>query len=226
MPGCAAAGWEASELTAAENGHPRTVAFTVALTGGIASGKSLLSDEFARQGVTVIDTDNIAHQIVEPGQAALREIESAFGPAIIDSGGKLKRRYLRDQIFSNPGARKKLESILHPRIRQAAARAIAKARSAYCILVIPLLAERGAYPGIDHVLVVDVEPETQIARLMARDGCSREQAQQALASQPSRKQRLSISDDVLDNSGTMEDAHRAAAQLHLKYTCLAKKSKP
>ena len=124
-------------------------------------------------------------------------------------------------IFSNPDARKKLESILHPRIRLKASKAIAKVNSAYCILVIPLLAESGTYPNVDRILVVDVEPETQIHRLMARDNSSREQAEQALASQTSREQRLKIADDILDNSGSPEQARDEVARLNLKYLQLA-----
>ena len=197
--------------------HP----FTVALTGGIASGKTLVSDEFARLGVPVIDTDVIAHQIVEPGEPALQDIEKAFGSTIIDENGRLKRQDLRALIFSDPGERAKLEAILHPKIRQVVAESIAKVTHAYCILVIPLLAGRGAYPHVNRVLVVDVAPETQISRLMARDRCSREQAEQALASQASRKERIGIADDVLDNSGEAAQTRNEVARLHKTYTRLA-----
>ena len=193
--------------------HP----YTVALTGGIASGKTLISDEFARLGVPVVDTDLIAREIVEPGQPALKDIENAFGPNIIDPNGRLKRAELRALIFSDPGERKKLESILHPRIRQEADKAIAEVSFAYCILVIPLLAESGAYPNVDRILVVDVKPEVQVDRLMTRDNSSRKQAEQALASQAGREQRLKIADDVLDNSGSPEQARNKVAQLNLKY---------
>jgi dephospho-CoA kinase len=198
--------------------HP----FTIALTGGIASGKTLVADEFARLGVPVIDTDVIAHQLVEPGQPALLEIESAFGSQIINADGRLNRLALRALIFSNPDERKKLETILHPIIRYEAGKAIAQVTAAYCIFVIPLLAERGTYPNVDRVLVVDVGPETQVQRLMARDNCSRKQAEQALASQASRKQRLSIADDVLDNSGSPKKIRQKVAELNVKYLQMAK----
>ena len=193
--------------------HP----FTVALTGGIASGKTLISDEFARLGVPVIDTDIIAHEIVKPGQPALKEIENAFGSNIIDANGRLKRSDLRALIFSNSDARKQLESILHPRIRREAGKAISAVTTAYCVLVIPLLAERSAYPNVDRVLVVDVEPETQIYRLMTRDNCTRKQAAQALAAQANRVQRLNIADDILNNSGSLVQARDEVALLHEKY---------
>jgi dephospho-CoA kinase len=196
--------------------------FTVALTGGIASGKTLVSDAFARLGVPVIDMDVIAHQIVEPGQPALRAIKDIFGPTIIDHDGRLKREEVRALIFSDPVARKNLESILHPRIRQTASKAIAKVTHPYCILVIPLLAESGAYPNVDRILVVDVEPETQIARLMARDNSSREQAEQILSAQAERQQRLKIADDILENSDSPDKARAMVSRLNLKYLKLAK----
>ena len=199
--------------------------YTIALTGGIASGKTLVSNEFARLGVSIIDTDVIAHQIVEPGQPALREIRNSFGSKFIDKNGRLKRSDLRRLIFSDANARMKLESILHPGIRLEVGRAITRVSSAYCILVIPLLAERGTYPYIDRVLVVDVKPEQQIDRLMARDNSSRKQAEQALASQATREQRLSIADDVLDNSRSPKAIVQKALQLHRKYTRLANNSK-
>jgi dephospho-CoA kinase len=198
------------------NHHP----YTIALTGGIASGKTLISDEFARLGVPVIDTDIIAHKLVEPGQPALKEIEYVFGSTVIDDAGRLKRTELRSLIFSDSGKREKLESILHPKIKVEAGKALADVESGYCILVIPLLAERGTYPNVDRVLVVDVEIETQISRLMARDYCTRNQAEQALAAQASRKQRLSIADDVLENSGSPTQARHKVEALHRRYTKL------
>lgn len=195
--------------------------FTVVLTGGIASGKTLISDEFAKLGVPVIDTDIIARNLVEPGRPALKEIEQAFGANMIDSSGRLKRAEMRAIIFSDSKKRKQLEAILHPRIRYEADKAVASVTSAYCVLVIPLLAERGVYPFIDHVLVVDVDPETQISRLMKRDNISRLQAELALASQASREQRLLLADDVLDNSVSIEKARNEVKLLHKKYQELA-----
>ena len=181
----------------------------------------MISNEFARLGVPVIDTDVIAHKLVEPGQPALKEIEVVFGSVVINDTGRLKRPELRSLIFSDPGKREILESILHPKIRNDAAKAVADVESDYCILVIPLLAERGTYPNVNRVLVVDVETQTQISRLMARDNSSRNQAEQALAAQASRKQRLSIADDVLENSGSLQQARHKVAQLHLKYLQLS-----
>lgn len=203
-----------------QSDHP----YTIALTGGIASGKTLVSDEFKKLGVPVIDTDVIAHQIVEPGQQALREIENTFGANIIDKNGRLKRKNLRELIFTDPEARRKLESILHPKIRKKVNQAIVKVKHNYCILVIPLLAERGAYPNIDRVLVVDVDPETQIARIMVRDNASRQQAEQALASQASRELRLSVADDILKNSGSRKMIQFIVSKLNKKYAQLAREA--
>lgn len=203
---------------ASENNHRP---YTVALTGGIASGKTLVSDMFAKLGVPVIDTDIIAHNVVEPGQPALKEIADLFGPNVIDANGRLKRSDLRKLIFSDLTAREQLESILHPKIRLKVNQAIKTLTDVYCILVIPLLAEKGFYPNINRVLVVDVEPSEQVRRLMARDNCSLEQANQALAIQASREQRLEIADDILNNSGSPVQTRRDVEMLHKKYTKLA-----
>jgi dephospho-CoA kinase len=215
--------WEAFDLLVNPNTEPEDChqPYVVALTGGIASGKTMISDEFARLGVPVIDTDVIAHEIVEPGRPALQDIVDSFGPTIIDAHGQLKRSDLRALIFSNPSAREKLESILHPQIRKEMSDSIKKIRADYCILVIPLLADRDSYPSVNRILVVDVEPEKQIRRLMLRDNCNPEQARQALAAQISRGERLQIADDVLNNSGSPQQARNGVKQLHEKYTKLA-----
>ena len=197
--------------------HP----FIVALTGGIASGKTLISEEFARLGVAIVDTDVIAHQLVKPGQPALLEIIDTFGPDIVDLNGQLNRSKLRALIFSDPTARLHLESILHPKIRQEADRIIKTVKTDYCILVIPLLTGKATYPNVSRILVVDVAPETQIERLMARDDCNREQAIQALKSQMSREDRLKIADDVLENSGLPIQALNEVARFHKVYSRLA-----
>ena len=203
--------------SASQSNHP----YIVALTGGIASGKTLVSDEFSRLGVPIIDTDVIAHQIVEPDQPALIEIVAGFGPDIIDANGELKRAELREIIFSQPDARKKLESILHPRIRQKADEEIAKVEATYCVLVIPLLSEVGVYPYINKTLVVDTKPATQINRLMARDNVTRQQAEQILAAQITREKRLELADDILDNSGAKQSLLKEVGKLHQKYIKLA-----
>ena len=211
--------WGASELLVKPNPAPENShhPFTIALTGGIASGKTLVSDEFSRLGVPVIDTDVIAHKLVERGQPALQEIKDVFGPKFIGVNGQLKRSNLRTLIFSNPTARKKLESILHPKIKGEVNRIITELITNYCILVIPLLTDRANYPNVNRILVVDVKPEVQIMRLMARDNCNRKQAEQALAAQISRAQRLKIADDILENSSSPARVCAIVASLHEKY---------
>jgi len=195
--------------------------YQVGLTGGIASGKTLISDEFGRLGVPIVDTDVIAHQIVEPGLPALQEIVQTFGESVIGDDGRLKRKILRNLIFSDVNAKKRLEAILHPKIRRCVFDEVAEVNYPYCIIVIPLLTESGNYQNLDRVLLIDVDPEVQIARLMARDDTSLQQATAALASQASRDQRLSIANDVLDNSSSPQEAFVKVAQLHQKYLKLA-----
>ena len=161
--------------------------FRVALTGGIASGKSTVADHFRALGVPVIDTDVIAREVVEPGRPALAAITAAFGGEVLDADGRLDRRRMRAQIFADPDARRRLEAILHPAIRAEMERQSRAAGGAYQVLVIPLLAEGGRRDHVDRVLLVDVPEALQVERLMTRDGVSREQAQ-ALRSGMTRAQ--------------------------------------
>jgi dephospho-CoA kinase len=195
--------------------------YRVALTGGIASGKSTVAELFADLGVPVIDTDLIAREVVEPGQPALAEVVAAFGEDVLDVTGRLDRRRLRERIFADPQARRRLEAILHPAIRREMERRSREARGPYQLLVIPLLAEGGRRDHVDRVLLVDVPEELQVERLMRRDGVSREQAQASLGAQASRAARLAIADDVLQNTGAADDLHDAVATLHARYRALA-----
>jgi dephospho-CoA kinase len=200
---------------------PPTSPFVVALTGGIASGKTAVSDRFAALGVPVIDTDVIAHQVVEPGQPALQEIVRQFGNGILLPDGNLDRRAMRQKIFSDTTAKKRLESILHPAIRSRVQHQIAAVTAAYCVVVIPLFTETGSYDWVDRVLVVDVDEETQVQRVMQRDGVSREQALDALAAQASRASRLALADDVIVNDGSFNDLVGKVNSLHAEYTRLS-----
>ena len=199
--------------------------FVVVLTGGIAAGKTAVSDLFARRDVPVIDTDQIAHEIVEPGQPALKQITEAFGPEFLGADGHLDRRKMRNAIFTNPQHKARLEGILHPAIVAEADRCIAQTEAPWCILVVPLLRETSLLPSIDRVLVVDVEESVQIERVMARDKISQQQAQSILAAQTSRRQRLALADDILDNSGSLEQLKTAVNELQRKYTTLASSTK-
>jgi dephospho-CoA kinase len=195
--------------------------FRVALTGGIASGKSTVADLFAALGVPVIDTDVIAREVVEPGRPALAQVVEAFGRDVLDAEGRLDRKRLREHIFSDPDARRRLEAILHPAIRAEMERQSLAAGGPCQVLVIPLLAEGGRRDHVDRVLLVDVPEELQIQRVMWRDGVSHEQAQASLNAQATRAQRLAMADDVLRNTGRVDDLRERVAELHAKYTQLA-----
>jgi len=195
--------------------------YVVALTGGIASGKSTVSDLFADLGVPVVDCDLIAHELVEPGQPLLSSIVSAFGRELLDAYGRLKRRKLREMIFASPEARATLEKIMHPRIIEEAERRILALEAPYCLLVIPLLAESGSRGPVDRVLVIDAETETRIRRLMMRDGMDSDGVKAALSAQASREARLALADDIIDNSGDVSSLPARVEALHQKYLSLA-----
>lgn len=196
--------------------------FTVALTGGIASGKSAAASRFAALGAHVIDADVVARELVERGRPALREIVEAFGEGVLDPGGALDRRALRERVFADDGARRCLEAILHPRVRAALRQRAAATCSTYAMVVVPLLAESGGqYAWVDRVLVVDVPRELQLERLLARDAVSPAIAESMLAAQATREQRLAIADDVIRNDGSLADLERAVDALHLRYLALS-----
>lgn len=189
----------------------------VVLTGGIASGKTTVADLFAGRGVPVIDTDVIAREVVEPGAPALAAIVEAFGAGILGPDGRMDRRRMRERIFADPDARRRLESILHPAIRAEMERQSRAAGGAYQVLVIPLLAEGGRRDHVDRVLLVDVPEELQIERLMQRDSVTREQAIASLDAQATRAQRLALADDVILNTGQVAALAGQVAALHEKY---------
>jgi dephospho-CoA kinase len=193
----------------------------VGLTGGIASGKSAVASEFARLGVPIIDSDELAREVVQPGQPALRAIVERFGEQALDAHGQLDRARMRTRIFANPAEKQTLEAILHPAIRAAQQAHSAKAVGPYQIHVIPLLVETGGKKYYDRVLVVDCAAETQLARLLSRDGISRQLAEQMLAAQATRAQRLNEADDVLDNNDLIENLPEKVAILHHRYLQLA-----
>jgi len=195
--------------------------YIVALTGGIGSGKSTVADAFSRLGTTIVDADIIARQVVEPNTPALNAIEARFGSAIINADGTLNRRQLRDYIFSESSEKNWLNALLHPIIHLETQRQIAAARSPYVLWVVPLLVENQLQTKADRVLVIDVDPETQIQRTMARDRVSREHAEQILAAQATRTQRLAVADDVIDNNGAPDAIASDVARLHAQYLTFA-----
>lgn len=198
--------------------------FRVGLTGGIASGKSIVADMFAARGVPVIDTDVIAREVVEPGCPALDDIRRRFGDDVFSPGGRLDRRRLRDIVFDDPAAREDLEALLHPRIRDAALRRSAGAGGPYQVIVVPLMVGSSLQAEMDRILVVDCSEALQLERLAARDGETPEQARRMLDAQASRAERLAIADDILDNEGSLEHAESQVQNLHMKYLQLAKQA--
>jgi len=193
----------------------------IALTGGIASGKTAVAELFAQLGVPVLDTDQIARDVVAPGMPALGQLVAEFGPEILDAQGRLDRARMRERVFGDPAQRRKLEAITHPAIRAELAQRSAAAGGDYQIHVIPLLVESGRTEAYDRVLVVDCPEQMQMARLMARDSSSREQAAEILAAQASREERLNAAHDVIENTGTLADLQRSVQILHRNYALLA-----
>ena len=197
--------------------------FIVALTGGIASGKSEVERRFRALGVHVADADLVSREVVEPGTPGLAEIVDAFGPGALDAQGRLDRAAMRRRVFADDEARRRLEAIIHPRVRAALRAACAAAPGAYAIAAIPLFAEAGraAYDWVDRVLVVDVPVEVQLQRLLRRDGIDEALARRMIGAQASREERLAVADDVIANDGGLDALDTAVARLHARYQRLA-----
>jgi dephospho-CoA kinase len=196
--------------------------FRVGLTGGIASGKSTVARLFAALGIPIIDSDELAREVVAPGQPLLTQIAERFGSQVIAADGSLDRRALRDVVFADPSARTALEALTHPAIAEASERQAGTAGGPYQIHAIPLLVEKNLASRVDRVLVVDCDEETQIRRLQARDGSPIEQARAILAAQASRAERLAAADDVVSNAGDMQALRRQVEKLHVSYLEFAK----
>jgi dephospho-CoA kinase len=198
--------------------------FTVGLTGGIGSGKSTVARAFEAHGVEVVDADALAHRLTAPGGAAIPAIRAAFGPELIDATGALDRARMRALAFADPGARKRLEAILHPMIRTETERLARGAQSDYVILMIPLLVESGdPRSRCDRVLVVDCPEEEQVRRVMARSGLGRAEVDAIMATQASRAQRLAVADDVVDNASDPACIGPQVEALHHRYLGLARR---
>lgn len=195
--------------------------FSIGLTGGIGCGKSAAAQAFADLGVPVLDADQIARELVTPGSPALAEIVAAFGPGTLTREGTLDRRALRERVFADPSARKRLEGILHPRVRHELISRRAQLQGPYCVLVIPLLFEAGLEGLVDRVLVVDCSEAQQRSRVAARDGVPPAQVEAIMKSQVSRSTRLARADDVLDNAGPPGRLSAQVAALHARYLRLA-----
>jgi dephospho-CoA kinase len=200
------------------------VKFVVGLTGGIGSGKSAAADEFAALGVTVVDTDVISRELTEKGGSALPHIEKLFGPEFIEKTGAMDRKKMRDQVFADPAAKRALERLLHPMIREESARRIATAAGPYVVHVVPLLIESPDYrKRVDRVLVVDVPEETQVERVRSRSQLSADEVRAIMRGQISRAERLAAADDVIDNRGSRDALRKQVGALHRKYLQFAGK---
>lgn len=199
---------------------------TVGLTGGIASGKTTVADMFAAKGVAVIDTDVIARDVVRPGEPALDEIRREFGAEALRADGTLDRAAMRRLVFADPDRRRRLEAILHPRIRAAALEQARAATGPYQVIVVPLLVESPLRDSMTRVLVVDVPEEVQLERLLARDLDDPEQARRMIAAQASRDERLAIADDVIANDGDLEATRQQVDRMHERYLALADRTGP
>ena len=197
-------------------------AFVVGLTGGIGSGKSEAAEEFARLGASVVDADAIAHELTGRNGLAVSRIKKLFGEKAIGPDGAMDRDMMRELAFSDPAARKTLEAILHPMIREESARRIAAAPGPYVVHVIPLLVESGDYRGrVDRVLVVDLPEEAQLARVKNR-GLNEDEIRKIIRAQAPRRGRLKAADDVIDNRGSLDALRKQVGELHEKYLKFAR----
>jgi dephospho-CoA kinase len=195
--------------------------FVLGLTGGIGSGKSAASQWFEAQGITVVDADVVAREVVEIGQPALTQIQQAFGDWVLLADGSLNRRALREYIFQSPEARKTLESITHPAIRTSIIQQLHAAQSPYAILVSPLLFETNQHELTQHTLLIDATIELQIERASQRDGQNIEQIRNIIAAQRSREQKQTMADDIVLNDGHLDHLYAHLRLLHQKYLNMA-----
>jgi len=192
-------------------------ALRVGLTGGIGSGKSTVKGYFDDLHVPTIDADDISHQASRPGHPVFDDIVGLFGEHILDESGHLKRREIRELVFTDPGLRRQLEAIIHPRIRKAIQAFIDKVNYPYCIICIPLLLETNARKTIDRVLVIDIPETLQIARASQRDGTNEDDIRHILRAQINRKDRIDAADDIITNNEGFSHLKSQVDYLHNKY---------
>ena len=193
----------------------------VGLTGGFGSGKSTVTDIFSHLGITVIDADNIAHQLTQSGNESFNEIVQLLGEGFIDADGELDRKKIAQTVFSDPSIKIALEKILHPKIKERMVQEIEQAKGDnYIILAIPLLLESNFTDLVDRIIVIDADDDTRIRRTQKRDARSEEQIRQIMNNQIGRDDRLRRADDILENNGNLEDLKEAVTQLHHKYQAI------
>ena len=197
---------------------PAPSPFTVGLTGGIGCGKTTVADMFGALGASLVDTDAIAHALTAPHGAAMPAILAEFGAGFATPDGAMDRARMRELVFTDPGARTRLEAILHPRIREATAAAAALATGPYVIFVVPLLIESGTWrERVTRVLAIDCSEETQVARVMARNNLVEAQVRAIMAAQVTREQRLAAADDVVINDDGLDALRPQVERLHAFY---------
>lgn len=198
------------------------MSYIVGLTGGIGTGKSTVSGLLAELGADIVDADEVSRALTAPGGAAMPEIEQHFGPQYVTTDGALDRARMRKLAFTDERARRDLEGILHPLVRRDSQRLIAKAMSAYVVVVVPLLLETRSYRGLaNRVLVVDCEPELQIARVMKRSHLTRDEVLAIIATQIPRAERVRNADDIVTNNDGLAELEAQVRPLHARYLKLA-----
>lgn len=194
----------------------------IALSGGIASGKTYVSNKFSSLGVDIIDTDIIAHEMVLPGRSALEEITDNFGKSVLQKDGALNRKLMRKIVFEDSKKRLILESILHPKIQNEVKNKISSLDGPYQIIVVPLLTKSPILKQVNRILIIDCDEKKQLKRLIKRDGISTKLASQIMSSQSDRKERLSIADDIILNDDDFDSLDTQIINLHRCYLDLSK----
>jgi dephospho-CoA kinase len=198
--------------------------YVVGISGGIGSGKTTVTDLFTTYDIEVIDADVIAREVVAPGTPALKSIVDKLGQSVLDCSGILDRAKLRTLVFSDSQTKSWLNQLLHPVIRQQMLLQTQQAKSAYCLLSVPLLVENKLYQQVNKVVIVDVDEQTQLRRTLLRDKTNEQQIRAIMSAQATRAQRLAVADDIIDNNGKTDDLPKQVFQLHKKYLQLAKQA--
>lgn len=193
----------------------------IALTGGIGSGKTTVTDYFRKLGVPVIDADETSHEVTQAGEPAVQKISDAFGDSVLDCDGNLDRTALRNIVFGDPESRKLLESILHPEIRRRMNETASRTQSPYCLFSIPLLIETDQHTSYDRILVVEASEDRRRSWIQARSDLTQNEITAILSAQVSDEQRRRAADDLLMNDGGIDDLHARIERLHQTYLALS-----
>ena len=194
----------------------------VGLTGGIGSGKTTISRQFkALYNTSVIDADDISHELISPTGSAYQEVIELFGMQVVLKSGEIDRKYIRDKVFNSSELRLALENIIHPKVKSHITKKVQTIPDTYCLIVIPLLFESGMQDIVDRILVVDTKKNLQLSRVTERDKCSGADVEKIIAKQIPAEERLNHADDIIINNGSLEDLVPQIKQLHQKYIALA-----